>query len=222
MSSWTPTTYKTRNWKAYNLSLKQRGSLSIWFDPAMTWEAAPSGRRGRQQAYSDAAIQACLTLKVLFGLPLRQTTGFVASLLELVGLDWSVPDFSTLCRRQKTLSVAIPYKGSAGPLHLLIDGTGIKAEGEGEWNARKHGGPKRRLWRKIHIGIDEQTLEIRTIEVTSSSIGDVDLSRFSAAPSARRARMPSYGSPIHPGPEHAMKPCAPQRIWDAHCGVECG
>ena len=141
----------------------------------MTWEAAPSGRRGRQQAYSDAAIQACLTLKVLFGLPLRQTTGFVASLLELVGLDWSVPDFSTLCRRQKTLSVAIPYKASAGPLHLLIDSTGIKAEGEGEWNARKHGGPKRRLWRKIHIGIDEQTLEIRAIEVTSRSIGDAPI-----------------------------------------------
>ena len=117
----------------------------------------------------------CLTLKVLFGLPLRQTTGFIASLLKLVGLDWSVPDFSTLCRRQKALSVAIPYKGSAGPLHLLIDSTGIKAEGEGEWNARKHGGPKRRLWRKIHIGIDEQTLEIRAIEVTSSSIGDAPI-----------------------------------------------
>ncbi len=90
-------------------------------------------------------------------------------------LDWAVPDFSTLCRRQKTLSVAIPYRGSAGPLHLLIDSTGIKAEGEGEWNARKHGGPKRRLWRKIHIGIDEQSLEIRAIEVTSSSIGDAPM-----------------------------------------------
>lgn len=175
MSSWTPTKYKTQNWAEYNLSLKQRGSLSIWFDPEMTWEAAPSGRRGRQQAYSDAAIQACLTLKILFGLPLRQTTGFVASLLKLVGLEWSVPDFSTLCRRQKTLLAAIPYKGSAGPLHLLIDSTGIKAEGEGEWNARKHGGPKRRLWRKIHIGIDEETLEIRAIEVTSSSIGDAPM-----------------------------------------------
>jgi len=109
---------------------------------------------------------------VLFGLPLRQTVGFVESLVELVGLDWAVPDFSTLCRRQKTLPVIIPYRGSRGPLRLLIDSTGIKAEGEGEWNARKHGGPKRRLWRKIHIGIDEQTLEIRAIEVTSSSIGD--------------------------------------------------
>jgi hypothetical protein len=175
MSSWTPTTYKTRNWAEYNLSLKRRGSLLIWFDPEMDWEATSSGRRGRQQTYSAAAIQACLTLKVLFGLPLRQTTGFVESLLKLVGLDWSVPDFSTLCRRQKTLSVAIPYKGSAGPLHLLVDSTGIKAEGEGEWNARKHGGSKRRLWRKIHIGIDEETLEIRAIEVTSSSIGDTPM-----------------------------------------------
>jgi hypothetical protein len=175
MSNWIPTTYKTKNWSDYNRALKQRGSLSIWFDAEMAWEAKPSGYRGRQQAYSDAAIQACLTLKVLFGLPLRQTTGFVESLLELVGLDWMVPDFSTLCRRQKTLPVAIPYRGSSGPLHLLVDSTGIKAEGEGEWNARKHGGPKRRLWRKIHIGIDEQTLEIRAIEVTSSSIGDAPM-----------------------------------------------
>ena len=172
MSSWTPTKYKTRNWADYNFSLKQRGSLSIWFDPQMVWEADASGRRERQQTYSDAAIQACLTFKVLFGLPLRQTTGFVESLLKLVGLDWAVPDFSTLCRRQRTLTVALPYRGSAGPLHLLIDSTGIKAEGEGEWNARKHGGSKRRLWRKIHIGIDEKTLEIRAIEATSSSIGD--------------------------------------------------
>jgi hypothetical protein len=175
MSTWIPTTYKTKNWSDYNNALKRRGSLSIWFDAEMSWEAEPSGQRGRQQAYSDAAIQACLTFKVLFGLPLRQTTGFVESLLELVGLDWTVPDFSTLCRRQKTLPVAIPYRGSQGPLHLLIDSTGIKAEGEGEWNARKHGGPKRRLWRKIHIGIDEETLEIRAIEVTSSSIGDAPM-----------------------------------------------
>jgi len=175
MSSWTPTAYKTKNWSNYNRSLKQRGSLSIWFDAGMDWKAKPSGKRGRQQAYSDAAIQTCLTIKVLFGLPLRQTTGFVESLLELVGLDWAVPDFSTLCRRQGSLSVAIPYQGSTGPLHLLIDSTGIKAEGEGEWNARKHGGLKRRIWRKIHIGIDEKTLEIRAVEVTSNGVGDAPI-----------------------------------------------
>ena len=87
---------------------------------------------------------------------LRQTTGFVGSLVRLTGLDWAVPDFSTLSRRQKTLTVDIPYRGSGGPFHLLIDSTGINVEGEGEWNARRHGGTKRRVWRKIHIGIDEK------------------------------------------------------------------
>ena len=109
-------------------------------------------------------------MKVLFGMALRQTTGFVESLLRLVGLDWTVPDVSTLSRRQKTLAVNIPYRGSKGPLHLLIDSTGIKVEGE--WHARKHGGPKRRIWRKIHLGIDEETLEVRAVEITGSHIGD--------------------------------------------------
>ena len=167
MSRPTPPTYKTRNWQAYNEALKRRGSLTVWFDPEMIWEAAPTGKRGRQPDYSDAAIQTCLTLKVLFGMvdigtPLvrvtmstRQTTGFVESLLGLVGLPWAVPAFSTLSRRQKTLDVNIPYRGAQGPLHLLIDRKGIKVEGEGEWNARKHGGPKRRVWRKIHLGLDD-------------------------------------------------------------------
>ncbi len=92
-------TYRTRNWQAYNEALKRRGSLTIWFDPEMSWDAAPTGRRGRQQTYSDAAIQTCLLMKVLFGMALRQTTGFVESLLRLVDLDWMVPDFSTLSRR---------------------------------------------------------------------------------------------------------------------------
>ena len=86
-----------------------------------------------------------------------------------------MPDFSTLSRRQKTLKVNIPYRGSEGPLHLLVDSTGIKVEGEGEWNARKHGGAKRRVWRKIHIGIDEQTLEIRAAEFTTSDVGDAPM-----------------------------------------------
>ncbi|WP_323038502.1 IS5 family transposase [Gemmobacter sp.] len=175
MSRPTPPTYKTRNWPAYNEALKRRGSLTIWFDPAMTWEAAPTGKRGRQPAYGDAAIQTCLTMKVLFGMALRQTTGFVESLLRLIGLDWAVPDFSTLSRRQKALKVNIPYRGSNDPLHLLVDSTGIKVEGEGEWNARKHGGTKRRVWRKIHIGIDEKSLEIRAAEFTTSDVGDAPM-----------------------------------------------
>lgn len=130
----TRPSYKTRNWPAYNEALKRRGSLTIWFDPEMSWDATPTGKRGRQQTFSDAAIQTCLSMKVLFGMALRQIEpwerhwserpwrgGFVESLLRLVGLDWAVPDFSTLSRRQKTLAVNIPYRGSEGPLHLLID-----------------------------------------------------------------------------------------------------
>lgn len=101
--------------------------------------------------------------------------GFVESLLRLVGLDWAVPDFSTLSRRLKTLKVNIPYRGSDGPLHLLVNSTWIKVEGEGEWNARKHGGTKQRVWRKIHIGIDEKTPEIRATEFTTSDIGDAPM-----------------------------------------------
>ena len=127
----TPT-YKTLNWPAYNKALKRRGSLTIWFDPDMAWAAKPTGKRGRQPVYSDAAVQTCLTMKVLFGMALRQTTGFVESLLHLIGLDWAVPDFSTLSRRQKTLKVNIPYRGSAGPLHLLIDIEPVSATGSSE------------------------------------------------------------------------------------------
>lgn len=96
-------------------------------------------------------MQTCQTLKVLFELPLRQSSGFVESLLRLTGLDWAIPDYSMLCRCQKTLNVSLPYRGGKGPLELFVDSTDIKAEGEAEWNARKHGGSKRRIWCKIHI-----------------------------------------------------------------------
>ncbi len=108
----------------------------------MSWDAKPSGKRGKSQIFSDAAIQTCLTMKMLFGMALRQTTGFAESLLQLTGLGWAVPDFSTLSCRLRTLAVNIPYRSLTGPLHFLIDSTGIKVEGEGERNARKHAGTK--------------------------------------------------------------------------------
>jgi hypothetical protein len=205
MSRPTPPAYKTRNWPSYNEALKRRGSLTIWFDPAMTWDAAPSGKRGRQPDYSDAAIQACLTMKVLFGMALRQTTGFVESLLRLIGLSWDVPDFSTLSRRQKTLKVNIPYRGSDGPLHLLVDSTGIKVEGEGEWNARKHGGSKRRVWRKIHIGIDEMEEDQETVQWTVSPTTPGNPGR--RVHGQRRGRRPHAArtpgpDPARPGDRH--------------------
>ena len=127
------TRYKTRNWAQYNGALKARGSLTVYLDRDMQWLATPSGKRGRQQLFSDASIQFCLSLKCLFNLPLRQTLGLVQSLLQLAGLDWPVPDYSTLSRRQKTLKVQLPYRGrGAGALDLLVDSTGIKFVGEGE------------------------------------------------------------------------------------------
>ena len=122
MSRPTPPRYKTTNWPVYNDALKRRGSLTIWFDPEMCWGAAPTGKRGRHPTYSDAAVQTCLTMKVLFGVALRQTTGFVESLLRLVGLDWTVPDFSTLPappedpRREHPLSWLAGRVASPGPL----------------------------------------------------------------------------------------------------------
>ena len=109
------------------VALRQQGSLGIWVDPETQWQAEPTGKRGRQTVFTDAAMQTCLTPRSLFGLPLRQTTGLVASLLKLAGLDRSVPACSTLSRRQKHLAVQIRCGPGTGALHLLFDGTGIKA-----------------------------------------------------------------------------------------------
>ena len=172
MSKPTPARYRTTNWSSYNEALRKRGSMMIWVDQEMPWLAPHEGRPGRPPVFSAAAIQFCLSVKVLFKLPLRQTAGMVASLLRLAGLDWSVPDFSTLCRRQKTLAVQIPYRRIDGPLNLLVDSTGIKFLGDGEWQARKHGPQGRRQWRKVHLAMDTATSDIRAVEFTPSSDGD--------------------------------------------------
>ena len=167
--------YRTTNWSSYNESLRQRGALLLWIDKDMAWAGAPSGQRGRSPLFSDAAIQFCLMIKNLYGLALRQTTGMVRSLLRLAGLDWDVPDFSTLSRRQKHLQVTLMYQRRGDALHLLVDSTGIKMLGEGEWKRKKHGADYRRQWRKVHLGIDAQTLEVRAIEITANSVGDAPM-----------------------------------------------
>ena len=164
--------YKTTNWTEYNTALKARGTLPIWLDKDIQWYACASGKRGRQQTFTDAAIQFCLTIKCLFGQPLRQTLGLVESLLGMAGLDWPVPDYSTVCRRQKSLDVQVRYRASDKGLHMLADSTGIKFLGEGEWKTKKHGAERRRQWRKVHLGIDAQTLQIRAIAVTTNEVGD--------------------------------------------------
>lgn len=108
----------------------------------------------------------------MFGLPLRQTTGLVESLVRMAGLDWPVPDHSTLCRRQARIAVQIPYRRSGKPLNLLIDSTGVTFRGDGEWLVRKHGATRKRQWRKVHIALDTDTGDIRAVEFTSSRQGD--------------------------------------------------
>ena len=164
--------YRTTNWSEYNAALRRRGSLLVWLDREMEWSASKRGRPGRPEIFSDAAIQFCLSIKVLFGLALRQAIGMVASLLELAGLDWPVPDFSTLCRRQRTVTIQIPYRRAGGPLNLLVDSTGVKMRGDGEWQARRHGASRRRQWRKVHLAMDTATGDIRAVEFTPSREGD--------------------------------------------------
>ena len=147
----------------------------MWLERDMQWLAAPSGKRGRSPTFSDAAIQFCLSIKCLFAQPLRQALGMVQSLLHLAKLDWPVPDFSAVCRRQKTLQTELSYQPRSSPLNLLVDSTDIKFLGEGECKRKKHGAEYRREWRKVHLGIDAQTLEIRAIEVTSNAIGDAPM-----------------------------------------------
>lgn len=140
----------------------------IWMDQYMQWYTPASGRRGRQHIFSDATIQFCLSFKCLFGLALRQNLGLVESLLRMAGLDWKVPDFSSVSPRQMTQRVQLPYRASTTALDLLMDRTGTKFLGEDEWKRKKHGAEYRRQWRKMHLGIDANTLEIRAIKVTDN------------------------------------------------------
>lgn len=142
----------------------------MWLDQSMRWLGTPSGKRGRSPTFSDAAIQFCLSIKCLFGQPLRQALRMVQSLLPLEKVDWSVPDSSTVCRRQKTLQVQLSYQPKPSPLNLLVDRAGIKFLGEGEWKRKKHGAEYRCEWLKVHLGIEAQALEVRAIEVTSNAI----------------------------------------------------
>jgi hypothetical protein len=164
--------YKVTNWSAYEAGLRQRGSLTIWFteEAIAAWRAAPRTTPGGQARYSDLAIETSLILRTVFHQPLRQTEGLVGSLLELMGLDLPVPDHSTLSRRSRTLAVA--SQAASGPVHLLIDSTGVKLSGPGEWLVEKHGTQRRRAWRKLHLGVDAKTGTIVASTLTSKEVDD--------------------------------------------------
>ena len=165
--------YRATNSAAYDAALRQRGSLTVWFtDEAIAaWKAEPRTTRGGQPRYSALAIATALTLRVVFRLALRQTEGPIGSILALLGLELVVPDHSTLSRRAETLEAASPRPGSS-PVHLLVDSTGLKLCGSGEWLLEKHGTRTRRSWRKLHIGVDADTGQIVAATLTTSDVDD--------------------------------------------------
>jgi hypothetical protein len=165
--------HRVTNWSEYDAALRQRGSLTIWFtDEAITaWRAEPRTTRGGQRHYSALAITTALTLRAVFRLPLRQTEGLIGSVIQLLGLDLAVPDHSTLSRRAETLAVVRP-PSNAEPIHLLVDSTGLKLCGAGEWLVEKHGASRRRSWRKLHIGVDAGSGQIVAAALTTNDVDD--------------------------------------------------
>src|ERR687898_46430 len=150
---------RVTNWSEYNEALRQRGSLTVWFtDEAIAaWKAAPRTTPGGQPHYSDLAITTALTLRAVFHLPLRQTEGLIGSVLQLLGLDLPVPDYSTLSRRAQSLELPAQPRAPGRAIHLMVDSSGLKLSGPGEWLVEKHGTSRRRSWRKLHIGFDAVT-----------------------------------------------------------------
>ncbi len=165
--------HRVTNWAAYDAALRQRGSLTVWFTEAAiaAWRAEPRTTPGGQPHYSALAILTALTLRAVFRLALRQTEGLIGSILHLLGLDLAVPDHTTLSRRGETLQVPRP-RPAGEPVHLLVDSTGLRLCGPGEWLVEKHGTRTRRSWRKLHIGVDADTAQIIAVELTGNETDD--------------------------------------------------
>ena len=167
--------YRIRNWTQYNKALVGRGSLTLWVDSHSieTWlNTNKPAHRGRARLYADVAILTSLMLREVYHLPLRATQGLVCSLLSVLEVDLPVPHYSTLCRRARSLAVPLSARASTGPLHLVIDSTGLKLYGEGEWRVRGKGWTKRRTWRKLHISMDAKSQQLTSALITNKDVVD--------------------------------------------------
>jgi hypothetical protein len=169
--------YRIENWAEYDAALRQRGSLTVWVTPEAiaAWAPATTGRRGRPQKYSGVAIEAGLMLRLAFGRPWRQTEGMLGSIMDLLGLELPVPDHTTFSRRSADLGVATALRKTSDPGHVVIDSTGLKVFGAGEWRHEKHGGKPRRSWRKLHLAVDPNSGEILASALTTTEEGDASL-----------------------------------------------
>ena len=170
-------TYKTRdrvgNWRVYERALVSRGDVTLWLSPdaRAAWGVPPSGRPGGQPRFSDLAIETALTLRLVFHVPLRQTEGFVRSILTVMRAGLDAPDHTTLSRRSQMLDVAGHDVPARGPLHLIVDSTGLSVVGEGEWAAATHGGRGNRGWKTLHLGVDRASL-IVAHALTEATVDD--------------------------------------------------
>jgi len=170
--------YRVKNWRAYNQALVQRGSLTLWFDEKTVegWlNSDRSGQRGHPQVYGEVAVQCMLLLKQTFHLALRQTQGFMQSIFQLVGHQLPVLSYSQLSRRQKTVQISLPRQTRGQTIHVLVDATGLKVFGEGEWKTRQHQVSKRRTWRKVHLAFDAATGEVLAEVTTENNIHEKEL-----------------------------------------------
>ena len=166
--------YRIRNWPAYEAGLQRRGDLTLWVDEAALagWRAPRRSTPGGQPVYADLAIEAVLSLRLVFHLALRQAAGLAGSVLRLLGLDLPVPDHTTLSRRGRAFAGRQPRVCAGnGPLHLVLDSTGLELFGQGEWDATKHGRRKRR-WMKLHLAVDATTGEIPAHVLTEGTADD--------------------------------------------------
>jgi hypothetical protein len=172
-----PQRYRVENWSAYNEALRRRGSLTFWIseEAIRAWRYTGAAQQGGQTVDSDLAVETCLSLRLVYSLALRQTQGFVTSLFELLEVELPVPDYSTLSRRQASLEVELctrkPKKGEAEQ-HVVLDSTGLKVQGPGEWTRRKHAAKRRRTWRTVHLSVDPKTGEITATTVTENKEHD--------------------------------------------------
>ncbi|MBI3659074.1 IS5 family transposase [Candidatus Acetothermia bacterium] len=168
--------YRIRNWSDYDRALTQRGSLTRWIgdDALQHWAYQGPTQPGAQFIYSDLAIETMLTLREVFHQTNRETEGLVRSLFALMQRALPVPDHTTLSRRGRTLAVRLP-KQAREPLHLVLDSSGLKVYGEGEWKVRQHGWSKRRIWRKMHLSVDADSGEIQAALLTEAGVHDAQV-----------------------------------------------
>ena len=163
--------YRIDNWPAYDAALRDRGDLTVWVTPQAlaAWHPPTSDQRGRSPTDSDLAIETGMMLCLAFGRPWRQTEGLLRSVARLMNLDIGIPDHTTLSRRSATMSLSTDLARVAGPVHVVIDSTGLKVYGAGEWRRETHGG---RGWRKLHLAVDPDSGEILASDLTDKDVGD--------------------------------------------------